>query len=290
MQQVMNALQEDVGAGDITSLATIPESIAGEAEIIAKSDGVIAGLPLCELTFLKVDPQIDFTFLVEDGQKFKKGDRVALLSGRLRSILTGERTALNFLMHLSGIATLTNKMVEAAGPDKVRVLDTRKTTPGLRYVEKYAVATGGGENHRYGLYDMVLIKDNHIAAAGSVTNAVAKVREFMASDKFMKIFHTDPSAFEIEVEIESIDQLKEALDVKIERVLLDNKSPEHLKEMVAFAREHENGTGVLLEASGNVTLDTVAEVATTGVDYISVGALTHSAPASDFSLNIITDE
>ncbi len=290
MQQVMNALQEDVGAGDITSLATVPESMTGEAEIVAKSDGVIAGLPLCELTFLKVDPQIEFTMLIEDGQKFKKGDRAALLSGRLRSILTGERTALNFLMHLSGVATLTNKMVEVAGPDKVRILDTRKTMPGLRYVEKYAVATGGGENHRYGLYDMVLIKDNHIAAAGSVTEAIAKVREFMASEKFIKIFHTEPSAFEIEVEVESIKQLNEALDAKIERVLLDNKSPEHLKEMAAFAREHENGTGVLLEASGNITLDNVAEVAATGVDYISVGALTHSAPASDFSLKIIIDE
>ncbi|MEE9442234.1 MAG: carboxylating nicotinate-nucleotide diphosphorylase [candidate division Zixibacteria bacterium] len=290
LQQVMNALQEDVGAGDITSLATVPESMTGEAEIVAKSDGVIAGLPLCELTFLKVDPQIEFTMLIEDGQKFKKGDRAALLSGRLRSILTGERTALNFLMHLSGVATLTNKMVEVAGPDKVRILDTRKTMPGLRYVEKYAVATGGGENHRYGLYDMVLIKDNHIAAAGSVTEAIAKVREFMASEKFIKIFHTEPSAFEIEVEVESIKQLNEALDAKIERVLLDNKSPEHLKEMAAFAREHENGTGVLLEASGNITLDNVAEVAATGVDYISVGALTHSAPASDFSLKIIIDE
>ncbi|MFH1699013.1 MAG: carboxylating nicotinate-nucleotide diphosphorylase [Candidatus Zixiibacteriota bacterium] len=290
LQQVMNALQEDVGAGDITSLATVPDSVTGEAEIVAKSDGIIAGLPLCELTFLKVDPQINFTMLIEDGQKFEKGDRVAHLSGRLRSILTGERTALNFLMHMSGIATLTGKMVEAAGPDKVRILDTRKTTPGLRYVEKYAVATGGGENHRFGLYDMVLIKDNHIAAAGSVTEAVSEIREFMASDKFMKIFHTEASAIEIEVEIESLEQLKEALDAKIERILLDNKSPEHLKEMVVFAREHENGTGVLLEASGNVTLDNVAEVATTGVDYISVGALTHSAPASDFSLKIITDE
>lgn len=290
LQQVMGALQEDVGAGDITSLSTIPDSIVGEAHIIAKSDGVVCGLPLCELTFLKVDPQIEFKPLIEEGQTFSKGDRIALITGRYRSICTAERTALNFLMHLSGIATLTRKMVDAAGPDKVRILDTRKTTPGLRYVEKYAVATGGGENHRYGLYDMVLIKDNHIAAAGSITSAVQKVRDFLASDKFLQIFHTDPGSCEIEVEVESNEQLTETLDCGIERILLDNKSPEHLKEMVALAREHANGTGVTLEASGNVTLENIEAVAQSGVDYISIGALTHSAPASDFSLKLLNDE
>ncbi len=290
LQQVTGALQEDVGAGDITSLATIPKSLMGEAEIVAKSEGIVCGLPLSELTFLKVDPEIEFSMLIEDGLPFQKGDRIALISGRVRSILTAERTALNFLMHLSGVATLTNKLVTLAGPDKVRILDTRKTTPGLRYIEKYAVATGGGENHRFGLYDMALIKDNHIAAAGSVTKAIESVREYLKSEKFLKVFHTDPQSLEIEVEIESIEQLNEALDCKIERILLDNKSPEHLREMVDMAREHINGTGVLLEASGNVTIDNVAEVAQTGVDYISVGALTHSAPASDFSLKLFADE
>ncbi len=288
MQQVMGALLEDVGAGDITSLSTIDDSIMGEAEIIAKSDGIVCGLPLCELTFLKVDSQIEVESFITDGQPFTAGDRIALVSGRYRSILTAERTALNFLMHLSGVASLTNKMVKTAGPDKVRILDTRKTTPGLRYIEKYAVATGGGENHRYGLYDMVLIKDNHIAAVGSITSAVERVREYLASEKYLKIFHTDPANCDIEVEVETMEQLKETLDCGVERILLDNKSPEHLKEMVALAREHENGTGVTLEASGNITLDTVAEVSQTGVDYISIGALTHSAPASDFSLKIVS--
>ncbi len=290
MQQVMGALQEDVGAGDITSLSIIPDTLMGEAEIIAKSDGVVCGLPLCELTFLKVDPTIEFDTLIEDGQEFKKGDRIALISGRYRSILTAERTALNFLMHLSGIASMTRRIVDTAGPDKVRILDTRKTTPGLRFVEKYAVATGGGENHRYGLYDMVLIKDNHIDAVGSITGAVKNVRDFLASEKYLKIFHTDPKTCEIEVEVESMEQLIEALDCGIERVLLDNRSPDHLKEMVALARNHANGTGVALEASGNVTIENVKEVAETGVDYISIGALTHSAPASDFSLKLIRNE
>jgi nicotinate-nucleotide pyrophosphorylase (carboxylating) len=290
MQQVAGALQEDVGAGDVTSLATIPDHATGVAEIMAKSEGIVCGLPLCEFTFLKVDPQIEFQVLIEEGQRFSHGDRVALVSGGYRSILIAERTALNFLMHLSGIATLTNKMIEAAGNDKVRILDTRKTTPGLRYIEKYAVATGGGENHRYGLYDMVLIKDNHIAAAGSVTDAVKRVRDFLASDKFLKIFHTDPAGCDIEVEVENSDQLQEALDANIKRILLDNKSPEHLTEMVRMARSHPNGSDAKLEASGNVTLETVRAIAQTGVDYISAGALTHSAPASDFSLKLLDDE
>jgi nicotinate-nucleotide pyrophosphorylase (carboxylating) len=204
--------------------------------------------------------------------------------------MIAERTALNFLMHLSGIATLTNKMVEAAGTDKVKILDTRKTTPGLRYIEKYAVATGGGENHRYGLYDMALIKDNHIAAVGSVTETVKRVRDFLASDKFLKIFHTDPSTCDIEVEVEDTGQLQEALESGIKRIMLDNKSPDHLAEMVRVAREHPEGADVMLEASGNVTLETVGEIAATGVDYISAGALTHSAPAADFSLQLLDDE
>jgi len=290
-QQVTAALQEDVGAGDVTTLAIVPEDLAGAAEIVAKSDGIACGLPLCEYTFLKVDPDVEFKALIEDGQPFHKGDRVALVSGSYRSILIAERTALNFLMHLSGIATLTRKMVEAAeATDKVKVLDTRKTTPGLRYIEKYAVATGGGENHRYGLYDMALIKDNHIAAIGSITEAVKRVREFLVSERFLKIFHTNPETCEIEVEVENLDQLRETLDSGVKRILLDNKSPEHLAEMVRFARQHPNGTDVKLEASGNVTLETIGRVALTGVDYISVGALTHSAPAADFSLKLLDNE
>ena len=286
-QQVGNALQEDVGAGDVTSLATIPEDLTGAAEIVAKSDGIVCGLSLCEYAFLKVDPSVEFKALIEEGQPFAKGDTIAVLSGSYRSILIGERTALNFLMHLSGVATLTNKMVRAVVGSGAKVLDTRKTTPGLRYMEKYAVATGGGENHRYGLYDMVLIKDNHIAAVGSITTAVKRVREFLASERFLKIFHVRPDSYDVEIEVEDIHQLKEALDAGVKRILLDNRSIDHLREMVAFARQHDGGKEVKLEASGNVTLETVADVAATGVDYISVGALTHSAPACDFSLKLL---
>ncbi len=289
-QQVLNALHEDVGAGDITSLSAIDKDLTGVGEIIAKSDGIVCGLPLCEYTFLEVDPQIEFRMLIEDGRPFNVGDRVALVMGPRRSILTAERTALNFLMHLSGIASLTHKMIEAAGTDKVKILDTRKTTPGLRYIEKYAVAIGGGENHRYGLYDMVLIKDNHIAAVGSVSRAIQKVRDFLDSEKFLKIFHTDPTNVGFEIEVETVDQLRETLDSGVKRILLDNKSSEHLAEMVRFTHNHPNGSDVKLEASGNVTLENVREIAQTGVDYISVGALTHSAPASDFSLKFIEDD
>lgn len=294
LQQVTGALLEDVGGGDVTSLATIDENITGVAEIYAKSDGVVCGLPLCELTFLKVDPDIEFKMLIEDGQPFHAEDRLALVSGRLRSILTAERTALNFLGHLSGIATLTNRMVRAAatkaGESNLKILDTRKTTPGLRYIEKYAVATGGGENHRYGLYDMVLIKDNHIEAAGSISLAIERVESFLKSDKFCKIFHTDPTRIDIEIEVEDQQQLSEALECGIKRIMLDNKSPEHLHQMVEMVRHHPNGSGVMLEASGNITLETISEVAATGVDYISIGALTHSAPSSDFSLDLLGDE
>lgn len=289
-QQIALALAEDIGAGDITTLAIIDDTRTAVAEIIAKSDAVLCGLSLCEFTFLNVDPDLEFKTLAEEGQRVSKNSRVALVSGSCRSILTAERTALNFLMRLSGIATLTCTMVEAAGNDKVRILDTRKTTPGLRYIEKYAVAIGGGENHRYGLYDMVLVKDNHIAAAGSVFEAVRRVREYLASEEYLKIFHSDPASCEVEVEIESVEQLHQALNSGVTRILLDNRSPESLRELVAEARRHPLGAGVKLEASGNVNLSNIREVAATGVDYISVGALTHSAPAADFSLKMLCDE
>lgn len=289
-QQVLNALHEDVGAGDVTSLAIVDKDVTGVAEIIAKSDGIVCGVPLCEYTFLEVDPSIEFKTLLEDGRPFKSHDRIALIMGAQRSILTAERTALNFLMHLSGIASLTHRMIQAAGTDKVKILDTRKTTPGLRFIEKYAVAVGGGENHRYGLYDMVLIKDNHIIAAGSITRAVEWVREYLKSEKFLKIFHTEPVNINIEVEVETTEQLTEALEAGIKRILLDNKSSEHLAEMVKLARSSAGGEEVKLEASGNVNLDNIAEIAATGVDFISIGALTHSAPAADFSLKFLEDD
>lgn len=289
-QQVVGALQEDVGVGDITSLAIISSDERGVGEIVAKSKGILCGLPLCEYTFLQVDPMLEFKILIEEGRPFEPGDRIGLIMGSLRSLLIGERTALNFLMHLSGIATLTRKFVDAAGNDKVQILDTRKTTPGLRFIEKYAVATGGGENHRFGLYDMVLIKDNHIAGAGSVKSAIEKTRSFLNSEKFLKIFHADPATIDIEVEVENEDQLRQALEAGTKRILLDNCSAEHLKKMVDITRNFEGGEAVLLEASGNVNLENIAAVAATGVDLISIGALTHSAPAADFSMKLLPDD
>jgi nicotinate-nucleotide pyrophosphorylase (carboxylating) len=290
MQQVSIALLEDVGAGDLTSIAVVPSDKTGAAEIVAKSDGIICGLPLAEYTFLKVDTDLNFQMLTEDGKPFARGDRVAMLSGAYRSILTGERTALNFLGHLSGIATLTHKFVTAIEGTSAKILDTRKTLPGLRYMEKYAVATGGGENHRMGLYDMVLVKDNHIAATGTVRETVAQVREYMQGDEFARKFRRPPEDVEIEVEVETIAQLSEALEAGVKRILLDNTSLDNLRDMVKLVRDRDGGDQVKLEASGNVTLDTVAELASTGVDYISIGALTHSAPSSDFSLKLLQDE
>ena len=263
------ALAEDVGPGDVTTQATIPEGAAGEAVILAKAHGVLAGLPVAAEVFRRVDRGIRFEELAQDGEPVAPGDAVARLSGPLRGILTGERVALNFLSHLSGIATLTAEFVTAVAPYRAVILDTRKTTPGWRSLEKYAVRCGGGRNHRLGLYDMVLIKDNHIAACGSLGEAVRRVRA--AGVKVP-----------IEVEVKDLDELAEALSLEVDRILLDNMDLEELREAVRLA-----GGKVPLEASGGVTLENVAEVAACGVDFISVGAITHSAPALDLSLEII---
>jgi len=263
------ALAEDVGPGDVTTQATIPEGATGEAVILAKAHGVLAGLPVAAEVFRRVDRGIRFEELAQDGEPVAPGDVVARLSGPLRGILTGERVALNFLSHLSGIATLTAEFVTAVAPYRAVILDTRKTTPGWRSLEKYAVRCGGGRNHRLGLYDMVLIKDNHIAACGSLGEAVRRVRA--AGVKVP-----------IEVEVKDLDELAEALSLEVDRILLDNMDLEELREAVRLA-----GGKVPLEASGGVTLENVAQVAACGVDFISVGAITHSAPALDLSLEII---
>ena len=263
------ALAEDVGPGDVTTQATIPEGVAGEAVILAKAHGVLAGLPVAAEVFRRVDRGIRFEELAQDGEPVASGDVVARLSGPLRGILTGERVALNFLGRLSGIATLTAEFVTAVAPYRAVILDTRKTTPGWRLLEKYAVRCGGGRNHRLGLYDMVLIKDNHIAACGSLSEAVRRVRA--AGVKVP-----------IEVEVKDLDELAEALSLGVDRILLDNMDLEELREAVRLA-----GGKVPLEASGGVTLENVAEVAACGVEFISVGAITHSAPALDLSLEII---
>ncbi len=263
------ALREDIGPGDVTTGATVPAGARGRGAIVAKAHGVICGLPVASAVFRAVDEGISLSPRARDGEPVQPGDVVAVVEGSLRGILTAERTALNFLARLSGIATLTARFVEAVAPYRAVILDTRKTTPGWRYLEKYAVRCGGGRNHRMGLYDMVLIKDNHIAVCGSITEAVRRVR-------------TAGAALPVEVEVRNLEELREALELGVDRILLDNFAVEEIAEAVRIAAGR-----VPLEASGGVTLENVAEIAATGVDYISVGALTHSAPALDLSLELV---
>ncbi|MBA3873095.1 MAG: carboxylating nicotinate-nucleotide diphosphorylase [Anaerolineae bacterium] len=266
------ALREDLGeAGDLTSKSTLSDDVRVCGRIVAKADGVIAGLPLVEMVYGQVDPTVSIHLSAQDGQHITSGTLIAEVEGKGQSILTGERVALNFLQRLSGIATLTAQFVGAVSGTKTVILDTRKTTPGWRLLEKYAVKQGGGDNHRIGLYDMVLIKDNHIDGAGSITAAVNAVRDY-------------PQAAQvpIEVEVRNLDELREVLPLKVDRVLLDNMTDDQMREAVIIT----NGS-TKLEASGNMNLQRVAKVAATGVDYISVGALTHSAPALDLSMKIV---
>ncbi|MEK9500440.1 carboxylating nicotinate-nucleotide diphosphorylase [Gemmatimonadota bacterium DH-20] len=271
---VARALAEDVGSGDVTTRWTVPPGMAGVAEIRAKAPVVVAGLGPARRVFEAVDPGLDLEIEVADGAARAPGERVLTVRGSLASILTAERTALNFLGRLSGVATLTRRFVEAVGGTSARVIDTRKTTPGWRELEKAAVRAGGGTNHRMGLHDMVLVKENHIAAAGGVREAIAGVRA------------NNTRGLEVEIEVRSLDELEVALDLGVERVLLDNMSPDLLREAVQRARAR-SASPPLLEASGNVDLDTIADVAASGVDLISVGALTHSAPVADLSLRVV---
>jgi nicotinate-nucleotide pyrophosphorylase (carboxylating) len=271
-QLIAMALEEDLGErGDVTSRATIPADQRAVARMIAKAPGVIAGLPLVRAVFQQVDSDVYIQTHVEDGAHVVPKMVIAEFVGSARSLLTGERTALNFLQRLSGIATLTAQFVAAASNTNTRILDTRKTTPGWRALEKYAVLMGGGVNHRIGLYDMVMIKDNHIDAAGGITAAVRAAR-------------AEPSAegLAIEVEVRTLDELREALSLNVERIMLDNMDEATTREAVAITAGRTP-----LEASGNMSLARVPSVAATGVDYISVGALTHSAPALDISMKIV---
>ena len=263
------ALEEDLGSGDITSNLTIPEKQKGEGFIIAREKGIITGLEVIKSVFKQIDTGLVFRPLVSDGDKVRPNQKVAQIRGKAKSILAGERTALNFLQRLSGIATLTGEFVVKIRGTKAKILDTRKTTPGLRLLEKYAVKKGGGKNHRQGLYDMILIKDNHIKAAGSISAAIGKA---MKSKKGLKI----------EVETKNLKEIKEALNFKIDRIMLDNFKPEDLKKAVKLIRSKNKK--VEIEASGKVNLHNVRKIALSGVDYISVGALTHSAKALDLSL------
>ena len=264
---VLAALAEDIGAGDVTTEATVAADAVGRAALLVKEPGVVCGLRAAEATFLALDPEIRFETLASDGDVVEPPVVVARVSGSQRAILTGERVALNFLGRLSGIATLTRRYVDAIDGTGAAVLDTRKTTPGLRALEKHAVACGGGRNHRFGLDDAVLVKDNHLQAAGSIADAVDLVRG--ATD------------LPIEVECDTLEQVEEALAAGVEAILLDNMTLDELRRAVALA-----GGRARLEASGGVTLETVRAVAETGVDEISIGALTHSAPALDVSLEL----
>ncbi len=265
------ALQEDLGErGDVSSQATISPDSRISGRITAKAEGVIAGLALVEMVYRQVDPSVSVQALCQDGEHVTSGDLICEVIGSGQSVLTGERVALNFLQRLSGIATLTAQFVGAIAGTKAVILDTRKTTPGWRLLEKYAVRMGGGQNHRMGLYDMVMIKDNHIDAAGNITAAVNAVRAYH-----------EAVGLPIEVEVKNIDELQEVLPLNVDRVLLDNMNEAQMREAVQITAGR-----VPLEASGNMSLERVANVAATGVDFISVGALTHSAAALDLSMRI----
>lgn len=266
------ALSEDIGIGDITSDAIIPKDRVATGIIISKDTGLVAGLEVVELLLSMVDSQLTLTPMLSDGDKIEPGVEIGKIYGPASSMLQAERTALNFLRRLSGIATLTSKYVQAVADYPVKIIDTRKTTPGWRILEKYAVRVGGGYNHRFGLYDAVLIKDNHIALAGSITKAIEMARA--------RIPHT----MKIEVETESIQQVSEALKAKADIIMLDNMTLDEMKEAIKLI-----GGRVPVEASGNVRLNTVKLIAATGVNLISVGALTHSAPALDISIDIIVE-
>jgi nicotinate-nucleotide pyrophosphorylase (carboxylating) len=269
------ALGEDVGGGHWTTLWTVPEASAAHARIVAKASGTIAGTEIARLAFHRVDHTLRVEFGVADGDEVVAGTEVARIEGRSASILTAERVALNFLQHLSGIATTTRAFVDRVKGTGARILDTRKTIPGLRHLEKEAVRAGGGFNHRFGLHDMVLIKENHIRAAGGITAAVQAVGR-------ANVRHLP-----VEVEATTLDEVREVLGVGVDRILLDNMPVPMLREAVGIV--HDSDVPVETEASGGVTLDAVRSIAETGVDFISIGALTHSAPALDLSLLLSID-
>jgi len=263
------ALAEDVGPGDVTTLSTVAPERSGRGLFIAKQPGILCGIPAMTEVFRTLDPDSNVSSIRRDGDRIETGDVLAEVKGRARSILTGERLALNFLQRLSGIATLTGKLAAAVSGTGARIVDTRKTTPGLRFLEKYAVRIGGGRNHRFSLADAVLIKDNHIVAAGGIGEAVKKARAFV------------PHTMTVEVEAETERQVREALDAGADIVMLDNMSPATMRRMVALIAGK-----ALVEASGNISEETVRAAAESGVDIISIGALTHSAPALDIGLDL----
>jgi len=271
---IANALKEDVGDGDHTSLSTIPESEHGIANVKVKENGIIAGLVLADQILNQVDSGLIVKVHVAEGSAVKPGDIVMTVEGKVRSLLTAERLLLNCMQRMSGIATLTNKYVEAIKGTSTKILDTRKTTPNFRIFEKWAVQLGGGNNHRFGLYDMILIKDNHVDAAGGIKNAIERANEYI-----LKV----GKKLKIEIETRSLEEVNQVLSIgKVDRIMLDNFSPALLKEAIKLIdKKFET------EASGGITLDTIRSFAESGVDFISVGALTHSHKSLDISMKIV---
>jgi nicotinate-nucleotide pyrophosphorylase (carboxylating) len=268
-ESIRRALEEDIGPGDITTSLLIPDEDIARGRFIAKGSFILAGIPFAQEAFRILNPSMKWTPFFADGDKIRKGDTIAEISGKTRTILTGERVSLNILQRLSGIATLTNSYVERIHGLKARIVDTRKTVPGMRFMEKYAVRIGGGHNHRFGLFDGILIKNNHITAVGSISEAVnrAKIAHHLAK---------------VEIEVENLRDLITAVEAGADIVMLDNMSVTDMEKAVQTIQGK-----LLLEASGGITLDNVREIAGTGVDMISVGALTHSAPAVDISLQLV---
>ena len=269
---ILRAFKEDIGTDDITSKAVVPAGKKGKAKFIVKEEGIIAGLDVVERVFKLFDKNLKLKKFLDDGDKVKKGQIIAEVHGGISSILSTERTALNFLQRMCGIATQANKFSEEVKHTKVKIVDTRKTVPGLRILDKLAVSYGGCHNHRFGLYDMFLIKDNHITAAGSITGAVKACTKFMKKKK---------KKYKIEVETQNIEQVREALNTKVDIIMLDNFELNKIKEAVDLI-----GGKKQIEASGGITLASVKAIAEIGVDYISVGALTHSVKALDISLKV----
>lgn len=266
-EYLLNALKEDITSEDVTTNAIMRQDQTGRAELICKQDGIICGLTVFERVFTLLDKDSRFETSFKDGDAVKKGDLLGTITGDIKALLTGERTALNYLQRMSGIATLTHSMVQELEGSRTKLLDTRKTTPNMRPFEKYAVKTGGGTNHRYNLSDGILIKDNHIGAAGSITKAIEMARDYA------------PFVRKVEVEVENLTMLQEALDAKADIIMLDNMDNETMKQAVAMVAGKAE-----TECSGNVTKERLREIAEIGVDYVSCGALTHSAPIMDVSL------
>jgi len=291
---VRRALAEDVGTGDATTAAIVPAGTPAKAHVIAREPLVCAGLPIAESIFRALDREMRIGFLHEDGSFVENGAELVEIAGEAQAILTGERTALNFLAHLCGIATLTRRFVEQLAGTRARIRDTRKTTPGLRSLEKYAVKCGGGTNHRFGLYDAILIKENHIAIAGGVKAALDRAHAFtslkMAAPRIASAYDAaglDPNvvgagSLSVQIEVRNEEELREALDAGAEAVLLDNMTPEAAKHCVQLARNRRRDC--VIEISGGITLDSVRAYAETGADFLSSGALTHSAPGANLSL------